>query len=351
MNWRIISILIAKDFSLFFRKKFFAIVTIIGFIFYIVVYLVMPGTVNEDLELGLYAPVALPVFAEIQEEGLELVTVESEDALKEGVIEGDYVAGVSLPADIMESLASQQKPTISVYFTPDVPLEMKDTVSLIIRELAYQQAGQALNIEVTEEILGPDVTGEPIPPRDRLRPLLAVMILMVEMMGLASLLSEEVEHGTIYALLVTPTSVTDLFIAKGITGTGLAFGQAVLFMLLVGGFSGGPLIILIALLLGAVLVTGVAFLISSVSKDFLSLLAWTIPAFFILLVPSFSILFPGAITNWVKILPTYYLVDTVHRVANFSSGWGDIWLNLLVLLAYCLVITWTGISVLRRRVG
>jgi len=125
---------------------------------------------------------------------------------------------------------------------------------------------------------------------------------------------------------------------------------APVFMLLVGGFGGGPLIILIALLLGAVLVTGAAFLISSVSKDFMSVLAWSIPSLIILLVPSFSILFPGAITSWIKILPSYYLVDTVHRVANFGSGWGDIWLNLVILLGFCLVITWIGISVLRRRV-
>ena len=350
MNWRIIIALIVKDFSLFFRNKLFAALTAIAFIFYIVIYFVMPGTVNENLEIGLYSPVTLPAFTEMQEEGLEVETVASEDALKEGVIEGRYVAGVSLPADIMEKLASQQKPTIILYFTPDVPQEMKDTMVLIIRELAYLQTGQSLNVEVTEEILGPDMTGTPIPPRDRLRPLLAVMILMVEMMGLATLLSEELERQTIHALLVTPMSIQELFVAKGITGTGLAFGQAVLFMLVVGGFSGGPLIILIALLLGAVLVTGAAFLISSVSKDFMSVLAWSIPAFIIFMVPSFSILFPGAITNWIKILPSYYLVDTVHRVANFGSGWGDIWLNLLILLGFCLVITWIGISVLRRRV-
>lgn len=350
MNWHVIIALIAKDFSLFFRNKLFAALTAVGLVFYIVIYFVMPSTVNENLEIGLYAPVTLPAFTEIQEEGLKIETVESEDALKEGVIEGKYVAGVSLPADIMEKLISQQKPTVSLYFTPDVPQEMKDTVVLIIRELAYLQTGQSLNVEVTEEVLGPDMTGTPIPPRDRLRPLLAIMILVVEMMGLANLLSEEVERGTIHALLVTPMSIKDLFIAKGITGTGIAFGQAVLFMLLVGGFGGGPLIILIALLLGAVLVTGAAFLISSVSKDFMSVLAWSIPSLIILLVPSFSILFPGAITSWIKILPSYYLVDTVHRVTNFGSGWGDIWLNLVILLGFCLVITWIGISVLRRRV-
>ncbi len=350
MNWRIIGTLTAKDFSLFFRKKLFAVLTVIGFAFYLTIYFVMPATVNEDLEIGLYAPVDLPAFTEIDEEGVEVKTVESVEVLKEGVIEGEYLAGIALPQDVMEQLGAGQKPTITLYFTPDVPPEMKESVVLIVRELAFVQTGHPLNIETTEEILGHDVAGEPIPPRDRMRPLLAIIIILVEMMGLANLMSEEVEQGTVHALLVTPMSVTDLFLAKGITGTGLAFGQALLFMVIVGGFSGNPLIIIIALLLGAVLITGAAFLISSVSKDFMSVLAWSIPAFVILIVPSFGVLFPGTVTEWIKILPTYYLVDTVHRVANFGSGWGDIWLNLVILLAYCLVITWLGIFLLRRKV-
>jgi ABC-type transport system involved in multi-copper enzyme maturation permease subunit len=350
MNWRIISTLIAKDFSLFFRKKMFTVLTVIGLVFYIIIYFVLPVSVEEDLEIGLYSPVSIPSFTQMEEEGLKIVPAASSEELQEGVADGDYVAGVSLPDDIIEKISSGQKPAVSIYFTPDVPDEMKDTVALIIREAFYLQTGQALNIDVSEEILGPDMTGEQIPPRDRLRPLFAVIIILVEMMGLANLISDEVERRTIYALLVTPMSAKDLFLAKGITGTLLAFGQAVLFMLIVGGFSHGPLIILVSLLLGAILVTGAAFLISSVSKDFMSVLAWSIPVFILLAVPSFSILFPGMITNWIKILPSHYMVDTVHRVANFGSGWGDIWPNLLILLGYCVVITWIGIFTLKRRV-
>lgn len=349
MNLRIVSALISKDFSLFFRKKFFTALTAVALIMYLVIYFVMPSSVNETLELGVYAPVALPAFTQIQEEGLEIVIVESEMALKEAVIDGKYVAGVSLPADIVQKLISNQKPTINLYFTPDVPVEMKDAVTVIVRELAYVQTGQALSIEVSEKILGPDMTGKPIPPRDRLRPLLAVLILMMETLGLANLISEEVEQRTIQALLVTPMTITDLFVAKGITGTGLAFVQAVLFMAVVGGLSGQPLIILVTLLLGAVLVTGAAFIVASVSKDFMSVLGWGVLTFILLMIPSFSVMFPGTITDWVRVIPSYYLVDTVHRAANFGSGWGDIWPNLLILLGFCLVITWIGITILRRK--
>jgi len=143
--------------------------------------------------------------------------------------------------------------------------------------------------------------------------------------------------------------VRDLFTAKGIMGVSLAFGQAALFMAIVGGMSQQSLIVLVALLLGAVLVTGIGFLIGSVAKDMLSAMPWLLVAFIPLIIPTFSVMFPGTITGWVKVIPSYYLVDTVHRAANFGAGWGDIWLNLLILLGFDLVIVWIGIMALRRK--
>jgi len=349
MNWRIIRALVAKDLSLFFRNRFFTIVTILGLVFYIVIYFVMPKSVNENLEIGLYAPVMLPALEQMQGEGLEIERVESEDLLKEGVTEGRYVAGITLPADIMEGFVSTQKPVISVYFASDVPKETKDAVKVMIRELAYQQAGQALAIEVSEEIIGPDLAGMQIPPRDRMRPLLAIMLIMVETLGLANLISEEIERCTINALLVTPVSVKELFFAKGITGVSLAFVQSALFMAIVGGINHEPLIILLTLLLGAILVTGVGFIIASLGRGFMSVLIWGMPILIILFIPAFGVMVPGTVTGWVKAIPSYYLVDTVHRVANFGAGWGGIWLNLVVLVGFDLALVWIGIMALRRR--
>jgi len=349
MNLRIIGALISKDFALFFRNRFFALVTVLGIVAYTVVYFVMPSSVDESLKIGLYAPVMPPVFEQLQEEGLEIEEVESDEALREAVTEGQYVAGVALPADIMEKLLLGQKTQITLYFSSDTPEEIKDAVGVVIRELAYLQIGQPLAIEVSEEILGPDMIGMQIPPRDRLRPLFAIFIIMTETLGLATLISEEVEQRTIQALLVTPMRVKELFAAKGTIGVGLAFGQAVLFMAIVGGISSQPLIILAALLLGAVLATATAFLIASVAKDLMSVTAWSIPVLIILIIPSIGILLPGTLTGWVEVIPSYYLVDTVHQAANFGAGWGDVWRNLLVLLGFNLAIVWIGVIALRRK--
>jgi ABC-2 type transport system permease protein len=350
MNWRIIGTLVSKDLSLYFRKKGILVLTVMGLVFYLIIYFVMPANVNEDLRIGLYAPEVPPAFAMTQfQEGVDITIVASEDDLQAGVTNGTYIAGISLPEDIADKLNEGLKPDIDLYFTPDTPEEIRAAIEVLVKELAYMLTGQTFNVEISTEILGEDMLGTPIPPRDRLRPLLAVFIIFMEILGLAHLISEEVERQTAQALLVTPVSVPGLFLAKSVTGIGLAFVQAVLFIAIVGGMNIHPVIVLLALLLGAAMATGISFLISAYARDFMSVLAWSIPALVILIIPTFNIMFPGAITGWIKVIPSYYLVDTIHRVANFGSGWGDIWANLLILLGFTAAIMWAGILILRRK--
>ncbi|MEE8469743.1 MAG: ABC transporter permease [Dehalococcoidia bacterium] len=351
MNWRSIEVLVFKDLVLFFRNRFFAVITALGLVMYVVIYFVMPSTVAETLEIGLYAPVVPPALEVMQaaEGGFEIYEVESEETLKEGVIQGDYMAGLAFPADIMERFNQGQPPEIKLYVASDSPDEMMDIVSLLVTEMAYLETGQFLSIDWQQEILGPDMAGSQIPLRDRMRSLFVVVILMTETFGLASLISEEAERRTAHALLATPMTVRDLFIAKGIVGILLAFVQAVVFIAIVGGISEQPLIVLTALFLGAMLVTGVGFLVASLGKDFVSIIAWSIPALVVLIIPAVGIIMPGAASDWIRAIPSYYLADTIYRVSNFGAGWTDVWLNLLILAAFNLVIISGGILALRRK--
>jgi ABC-type multidrug transport system permease subunit len=219
----------------------------------------------------------------------------------------------------------------------------------MIRELSYMQTGQPLALEMSTEVLGQDMLGDQVPLRDRMRVLLALTIIMFEMMGLASLITEEVEQGTIRALLVTPMSTRDLFAAKLIMGVGLSFIQGLLFMTIVGGFSHQALIVALAILLGSALFTGSGFLIASLSRDMLSSMGWGILMLIVFLIPSFGIIFPGVTSNWVQAIPSYYLADTVHQASNFDAGWSQNWSNLLILLAWDVVIIGAGILALKRR--
>ena len=351
MNWRSIGAVVYKDLLLFFRNRFFAVMTVAGLIAYMAIYFVMPGTVDETLKIGLYAPSvpAAPEYIHQGDAGIEVQEAESEEALKEDVMEGRYVTGIVLPEDFADRIAAGLSPDITAYVASDAPDEVKEFIGTLLTEVAYSLTGQTLDIDWQQEILGKDMVGSQIPQRDRMRSLFAVLLIVAETFSLATLLSEEVERRTVTALLVTPMTVKDLFIAKGILGIMLAFGQTILFLAVVRGMTEQPLIIVVVLLLGSALVTALGFLMASVSKDFLSVVSWGIPIMVTLSVPAIAVMTPGAESAWIKALPSYYLVDTINMVSNFEAGWSDIWRNLLILAAFVSVLSPASIIALRRR--
>lgn len=348
----LIRALIQKDLTLFFRNRFFALVTVLGLVAWSAIYFLMPRTVDEVLEIGIVAPglppAALEALAE-EEEGLIIRDVGSEAALKEAMLDGDYHVGAVLPADFLERIVAGARTPVQLYFTSDLPQDLHEAYVILFREWAFLLAGKPLKIEATEEVLGIDMSGEQIPPRKRMLPLLAVLVLMVETMGLSSLISGEFVTGTAHALLITPMRLLDLYVGKGITGVGMAFVQATLLITITGGLSKQPVLILAALLLGSVLVTGIGFLIASAGRDLMSVLGWGVLAVLLLSIPALGVMFPGLISSWIKVIPSYYLVDTVHRVMNFGAGWSDVWTNLLILLGFSLAFFSLGIVTMRRK--
>ncbi len=349
MGWLVIGTLVRKDLTLFLRNRFFAFISILGLAAYIGIYFVMPDMIDEKLELALYADTVPPAFELARQQGIAAELLDSEDAVKEAVETGDYVAGIVLPDDFLDRLQAGEETRLDLYFASDTPSELKDSVTTLLRELSYLQSGEPPAVVISQRVLGTDMVGQQIPTRDRMLPLFAVLVILMETLGLSSLITEEVEGGTVRALLATPMTIGGFFTAKAITGVTLAFVQAMLLLLITGGMSREPLLIITTLLLAAFLVTGVGFLIAARGRDLMSVMAYGMPAIIILSVPSFGVLFPGAIADWVKVIPSYYVVDLVHQTVNYGAGWGDMWQNLLILLGFDIAIVTLGIITLRRR--
>ncbi|NDJ62953.1 MAG: ABC transporter permease, partial [Chloroflexi bacterium] len=271
----IIRTIIAKDVVLYFRNRFFAFITVLSMVAYIAIYYLMPGTVTERFDIGIFpADVPDAILEAFTSREMAVTPFESEAALIAAVEAGDQRAGLVLPPDTLTRLAAAEPTEITAYYPPGIPQDLNDLftdfLTLAFNELGYQVNAEPMLIERNEEVLGPDLSNEPIAPRDRLLPLFALLIFMMETLGLATLISEEIERGTLRALLITPMNIGHLFVGKGVTGVGLAFVQATFLLLITGSLGIQPLIILTALLLGALLVTGLGFLIASVARDIMS---------------------------------------------------------------------------------
>ncbi len=350
MNREMLGAVIRKDLKLWFKNRFLAVITVIALVAYAAIFYLMPSDIDETIEIGIFAPaIASALAAPLGEEGVILAEYESEAALKEAVTEGEVPVGVSFPGDLLAALAVGGRPTVEVYLSADLPQEFSDLYPILVEEWVALMAGTSMQVEFNEEILGVDLAGSPLPTRDRMLPLLAVFVLMVEVLGLASLISEEVTTGTIKAILITPLSTEGLFTAKGVFGVGLAFVQVTLLMLVTGGLIKQPILILLILLMGAVMVTGIAFLMASASKDMMSVMWKGMLAMLILAIPAMNVLLPGLTTDWIKVIPSFYLVDSIHQIVNFDASWGAVWSNVLILAAFAAVFLTLGVFALRRQ--
>ncbi len=350
MNFRIVKALLKKDFSLFMSNRFYMLITIVGLIFYIVIYFLMPSEVKEELNLAIYESANSELFSQLTGgEGFDIEYFSDVDLLKQSVLDGHYHVGITIPDNLLNIWQSGGIPDIKVYYSASTAPEIKDAIVALIAELAYMQTGQSINYNISQEVMGPDMAGAQIPLRERMLPLLAVVILLTEILTLASLISVEIERGTARALFVTPMRTSDLFMAKGILGVGLAMLQAVLFLLLANGFDHQPLIMLTTLLLGSIFVVGLGFLLASLSRDVMAVTGWGMLIFIILLIPGFGNVMPGLLSDWAKVIPSYYLTDTVNRVVNYGAGWNDVGVNLAILTGITVFVIFAGMAALRRR--
>src|SRR5690606_32369159 len=128
----------------------------------------------------------------------------------------------------------------------------------------------------------------------------------------------------------------DVLAAKTALGTLLAFGQGFLLLLAVGALGRGAPVLLVALLLGAVLVTGLAMIAGSTGADFLGIVFLSVALMLPLVIPAFASLFPGSAATWVQALPSYGLVQVIIGAGVYGEGFRDSAGDLLSVLAWCL---------------
>lgn len=343
MNFKNIFILTKKDLTLFFRNKFFSFITILGIVAYIIIYFTMPKTTEDKMKIGIYSEIPLTkVYYFLESHDVILYKANSYIDLKDKVSKKDISFGVYFSKD------SREKNILKIIVTSDTEEEMKDAYEYIGKELFHTEFGYPLNIESENEIIGVDLAGKQIPIGKRLIPILAFFLIITETLGLSNLISEELENKTIFALLSTPVTVGEIFFSKGVLGLITTLLPSMLFIIVTFGFKNFPSILLL-LLLGSLFTISIGFLVGSVAKDLMSIIGYGMVIFIIFLIPSFSILAPGTLSSWIKIIPSFYIVDGLHKIINFNSSLNAITFNILILIITSLTLFLFSSFILKRR--
>lgn len=403
----IIGALLKKELKAYSRDTVYLALTLVMLIAIPIVFHLLPDSVDESITLAVSPPIASLVedakdtlrelgatdeqleqldqadLAE-QQEGLLLLEFEDEE-LMTGVIEGTHEAwrteegelvildkeaeadrpedaervnvdiGIAFPAGFISDVAiGEEDVKVTVYSDAAVPEEIRTAMRSFVREAAYQIAGRELPVELPAEesiVLGQDRAGDQVTLQERTRPMLLFMILLMETFSMASLVSTEVLQRTVTAVLSTPARVGDFLAAKTIFGTIMSLTQALIVLALVGGITAQNWsLVLAVLVIGAIMFTGIALFVGSAGKDFMGQLFYAMLFTIPLLIPALSVLFPGSVAPWVRLIPTYPVIDVLVRSTVYGGTWSDSWTSLAYAVLWLVIIYGAGLFALKRKV-
>ena len=351
----IVGAIVVKDLRTYARDRFSMIVTILGLVAYIALFWALPASAERTVTLGTYLPGGQELLdqrAGDQGGGFAIVSFDSSAQLQAAVEHGDVVAGLDFPQTFLLDAPKGRPTSVRVLIGADAPEEVRPLLVSGVGEIVAAIGGQPPPVqlpELNEVVLGPDRAGQQLSLRERLLPLLLFLVLVVEMVALASLVAAEIAQRTVTAVLVTPARVADVLIAKSVLGTLLAFSQVLLLALATQTLGASPLLLLVVLLLGAVLVTGFGLIAGSTGKDFVGIIFWSTLFLIPLTIPALATLLPGSPAAWVQGLPTYGLVQVIVGTTAYGEGWRQAWPHLVGLTLWCVVAFSVGIAVLSRR--
>jgi len=317
----IVMAIVAKDLRTFGRDRLWMLLTPLALIAFVALYYAMPAKVDETLTLGVYPPaLALPLeggLASAGSPGLRVVPFETESALASAVATGgELTAGLSLDP------ANPALPP-RLFVPSDLPDFARSALAGMVRELSARAGGHPLPVSWSPEeieVLGSDRAGDPIALRERMRPLMAFMVLLTESLALASLVAVEINQRTAAALLVSPARTAEVLLAKGLVGTALAFSQALLLLTATRAFGVAWPALLLATLLGAALMATVGLFTGAAGHDFLGTLFYGMGFLLLLAVPAMASLFPGGASGWVTWFPSYGIIAAMEGASVYGLG-------------------------------
>lgn len=267
-------------------------------------------------------------------------------ALRQAVQSGVVDMGIVLPADFDTSIRQGDKITLTAFIWGESPARSRTILGVTLINLVREIAGQEPPLEVQSIALGEAVE---IPWNERLLPLIVLMAVFLGGMFLpATSIINEKEKRTLTALRVTPTTLEEIFLAKGLVGIGLSLFSGVIILVLNQAFGAQPLLLVLVLALGAVMAAGLGLLLGAALKDVTTLFAVWKSGGILLFGPAFIYMFPQ-IPQWIgRIFPTYYILQPVVEISQQGAGWTGVATNIFILIGLDILLIVSIMLALKR---
>ncbi|MBU7041469.1 MAG: ABC transporter permease, partial [Theionarchaea archaeon] len=257
MNIRRMFQMTKKDIKLVTRGTFF--------LFMIIMPILMSVALNAALgSVGTSAP-AVAVYGESeliplleQEPSIHVVTAQSEQELRNKVLEGEYDAGVVFEGGTSPLVLVSGKSL----------LNDRLTVGATLVKVYQEQMGAEEVISFETRTVG----GEEYPLKVRIMPFMLIIAVMVGGLIISSSLVEERELKTLNAVLVTPITPLEVIVAKTLFGLFLGFVLSAIILALNSTLTGGLYLVVLFLILGTLFTVGLGLIGGVIMKNITDLI-------------------------------------------------------------------------------
>lgn len=327
-----VSVLLMKEIKQGATNFFFAYALVMPIILSLIVTLVFGDLFSQMPRLGVYDVNQSTIADELlATEHITVTAYASETALRDAVERGVVTAGVIFAEDFASRLADGQVAEMRViYWSESLP---SDSAIISSRLLEVIDVAHSTDSGITlEEIqLG---EGTELDWSERLLPMIVLMtIVLGGVLVPAASLVDEKQKRTLTALIITPASLVEVYIAKALLGITISVVMGLVVLVLNNAFGGQPALLVTVLGMGAIASSVFGVLLGSFVKDINVLLAVIKAGGLLILAPGLVTFIPDAPSWLARIFPTFYMMNPVLEVSQNGATFTDIAPDLAVLLA------------------
>jgi len=356
--------IVLKDLREFSRDRLWMILSPLSLLFILALFQILPeegvGTVRIGIHPGFLAAVFNGISADSA--SFQLQGFPSEDSLRRSFENGthDLAVGISLSDGFPGVLLRDTTVTARIFMSGSLPPLMHKAMEGGIGELGFAAREMVRGRDPLQSlpVTFPDQDsllahltrpGASSSMKQGMKPLIFTIILLIESLALAGLVSTEIKSRTAEAILVTPATTADLLAAKCFTGVLLALGQAVLMVFFTGGFGPHWISVLLLLFLGAAMSSAAGMIAGAGGRDFMGTLFFGMLLIIPLMIPAVSSLIPGRPALLIRLLPSYGLVQGLN-VVMVEGAQQAAMSSIISLVLWITALMVTAIILLRRRV-
>jgi ABC-2 type transport system permease protein len=337
MNLRRTGTLFGKEVRYGSKGYIFIVAILLPLVMSLLINLIFGTLFSSKARLGVVDEGASQTLAILENNPALTVQRYADDAaLRAAVADGKDDIGVIFPADLDTAILDGTATDLTGYVWGEGLAKNQVTIGVALTDAFRQLAGLETPVTFNTVTLGGEAT---IPWNDRLLPLIVLMAVFLGglMIPATSVIVEKTQR-TLNALLVTPASAGEVFLAKGTVGFAVALVMGVLMLIINRAFGVHPGLLVLVLAIGGVMAVTVGLLLGAYIKDFTTLFAIWKSGGVILFAPVVVYLFPG-IPRWIAYLfPTYYFVQPLVDISQSGGGWPEVALNVIVLAALDVIL-------------